>query len=154
MPDRRRAEQRVRVADELRRLDVHLVHEAAAELRGGRQPAERRLPLGAVRVEERSLLALQLREGGTVFGPLRQRELHADESPTRVALLVEPVGKDQPLRVVIGVRADPLEERLRVGVHGQSHMCEPFQSSTTCRCTANTGHAIRTATFFDCAYPN
>ncbi len=50
-------------------------------------------------------------------GQLRERELDADEPAARVALFVEPVGEDEPLCVVVGVRADPLEERFGLGLH-------------------------------------
>ena len=117
MPHRGGGEDGVGVAQELPRFHLDLVHEPAAEHRPAHQPAERGEPRGAVVVEQVPLFDQQRGSRAVVFGELREGELNADEPAARVALFVEPVGEDEPRGVVVGVRADALEERFGFGLH-------------------------------------
>ena len=97
MPHRGRVENPVRVLKELAGLDLHLVHEPAAEHRPAHQPAERGFPLVAVRGLELALLGEQGGARPVAVREVGERELNAHEPPARVPLLVQPVGEDEPL---------------------------------------------------------
>jgi hypothetical protein len=75
-------------------------------------------PLRLVRRQDQAGFVLQFSAPGVVLGQPRQGTLQADERrPIGGALLVEPVGEDQPVRVVVRLGDDRLEKGVGV-VHG------------------------------------
>src|SRR5437870_1627364 len=83
------------------------------------QPAQRLRPFGLMSLEEIELTLIQRGPARDARTPPAELHLDPDGFAARLVLLGQPIGLDQPHRVVVGVVANLLKIGV-VGTHGTS----------------------------------
>jgi hypothetical protein len=84
--------------------------EAASELGAAGEAAKWFGPFGSIAREQNGFAIGQFGPSWIIRGQASQSDLNADEFAARVVVLIEPIGKDQPRRIIVGRGADMFEK--------------------------------------------
>src|SRR6516162_8131498 len=135
LSNRRLFEQQMTMANKVDGLHADIFEQAAREVPFTYPIAQRGNPAALMPIEQFALAGAQLQPPWGILGQSKQLDLHADKlGPRRFAVLFEPVGKNQPGRIIVRLFEDRAQEGDFVGHDIQSRLPLP-----ECECQLDAG---------------